>query len=141
MYVEEFLPGQEITVTVMLPRKYVIAKESITKEGYWALPPVRRFNHENGIAPYNGTVAVINNSEVLADEELQQDGIRKLCAQCEKAAELVRAKAPIRIDCRQDAEGKYFLFDLNMKPNMTGASRPHRASQDSLAALAARKIG
>ncbi|WP_244614437.1 hypothetical protein [Elizabethkingia argenteiflava] len=37
--------------------------------------------------------------------------------------------------------GEYLLFDLNMKPNMTGASRPHRQDQDSLTALAARKIG
>jgi D-alanine-D-alanine ligase len=28
-----------------------------------------------------------------------------------------------------------------MKPNMTGASRPHRMDQDSLSALAARAIG
>ena len=113
----------------------------VTPKNYWSLPPVRRFNHHNGIAPYNGVVAVINNSEVLSDEHLNSEQIKKLCLQCETAAQLVNAKAPIRIDCRQNSEGHYYLFDLNMKPNMTGTSRLHRADQDSLTALAARKIG
>ncbi|WP_292010748.1 ATP-grasp domain-containing protein [Chryseobacterium sp.] len=141
LYVEEFLSGEEVTITVMPPGNYKINYEDIHQEHYWSLPPVRRFNHENGIAPYNGTVAVINNSEVLNDTELQSDVILQLCKDCEQATQLVKAKAPIRIDCRANAEGKYFLFDLNMKPNMTGPSRPHRQNQDSLTALAARKIG
>ncbi len=141
LYVEAFLPGQELTITVMPPGNYSIGGSTIHRETYWSLPPVKRFNHENGIAPYNGIVAVIHNSAVLSDEAMQQPDLLILCRQCEKAAELVRAKAPIRIDCRADATGQYFLFDLNMKPNMTGPSRPHRTDQDSLTALAARKIG
>lgn len=141
LYVEEFLSGEEITITVMPPGEYMINHRSILKENYWSLPPVRRFNHQNGIAPYNGTVAVINNSEVLNNERLKSEIMQQLCRYCETAARLVHGKAPIRIDCRSDADGKYFLFDLNMKPNMTGASRPHRQDQDSLTALAARKIG
>ena len=141
IYVEEFLSGQEITITIMPKGKYIINGITEIKSDCWALPPVKRFNHHNGIAPYNGTVAVINNSEVLTDEELQRVDIIQLCKQCEKASKLVNIKAPIRIDCRASIDGKYFLFDLNMKPNMTGASRPHRQDQDSLTALAARKIG
>ncbi|MFT3822830.1 MAG: ATP-grasp domain-containing protein [Chitinophagaceae bacterium] len=141
LYVEEYLPGQELTITVMTPGTYIIDGKEVIKDNYWSLPPVKRFNHQNGIAPYNGTVAVINNSEVLGNDELQQEAIRRLCMQCEQAAKLTGARAPIRIDGRADAKGKYFLFDLNMKPNMTGASRPHRQDQDSLTALAARKIG
>lgn len=45
---------------------------------------------------------------------------------CEKAAQIIQAKAPIRIDCRANQEGKYFIFDLNMKPNMTGPGRKGR---------------
>lgn len=141
LYIEEFLPGEEITISVMTPGKYIINKQIVHKENYWSLPPVRRFDHQNGIAPYNGTVAVINNSEVLSDERLKSPKIQQLCKECETAAKLVNAKAPIRIDCRANADDKYFLFDLNMKPNMTGASRPHRQDHDSLTALAARKIG
>lgn len=141
LYVEAYLPGQEVTITVMPPGSYQINEKDVAKLNYWSLPPVRRFNHENGIAPYNGTVAVINNSEVLNDEELRSEEMLQLCSFCERAAALVGAKAPIRIDCRANHDGKYFLFDLNMKPNMTGASRPHRQDQDSLSALAARKIG
>ncbi len=141
LYVEEYLSGQEITITIMPPGEYCINGKTETKNDYWSLPPVKRFNHENGIAPYNGTVAVIHNSQVLSDEEIHQKDILQVCRYCEQASKLVNAKAPIRIDCRANADGNYFLFDLNMKPNMTGASRPHRQDQDSLSALSARRIG
>lgn len=140
VYVERFLSGQEITVTVMPPGKYQINNAIKRFDKYWSLPAVKRFNHKNGIAPYNGIVAVVNNSAILNDVELNSKKIKEVYLQCEKAANLIKAKAPIRIDCREDENGKYFLFDLNMKPNMTGASRPHRQNQDSLSALAARKI-
>ncbi|MDJ1497254.1 ATP-grasp domain-containing protein [Cytophagaceae bacterium DM2B3-1] len=141
LYLEEFLPGQEVTITVMPPGKYFDKGQEIEYPGYWSLPAVKRFNHESGIAPYNGTVAVTNNSIVLTEEELQTKKIQTLYLQCEKAAALVEAKAPFRIDCWADKNGQYFLFDLNMKPNMTGVARAHRQDQDSLSALAARKIG
>lgn len=57
---EEFLQGEEATVTVMPPN---------AEKGYWALPLVSRFNHQDGIAPYNGTVAVTANSRVVPDCE------------------------------------------------------------------------
>jgi hypothetical protein len=47
---EEFRTGEEATVTVM-PR-------SRPRSDYRALPAVTRFNHEDGIAPHNGNVAV-----------------------------------------------------------------------------------
>jgi D-alanine-D-alanine ligase-like ATP-grasp enzyme len=141
LYVEPYLPGDEITITVMPPGDYAINGNRIAFSNYWSLPPVKRINHQNGIAPYNGTIAVINNSIVMTDNELATDKVKHVCEQCELAAKLVMAKAPIRIDCRADTAGDFFLFDLNMKPNMTGPSRPHRLDQDSLSALAARKIG
>lgn len=139
--VEEFLPGQEVTLTVMPAGRYEIGGQTVEKHNCWSLPPVRRFNHQNGVAPYNGTVAVVSNSQALTQEELEQPAVQTLMRQCEMAAQLVKAKAPIRIDCRQDAAGNYYLFDLNMKPNMTGAGRPGRDDQDSLSTLAARRIG
>lgn len=141
LYIEEYLNGEELTISVMPPGKYLIQGVDVKKDFFWSLPPVRRFNHVKGIAPYNGTVAVINNSEVLIEERIHDPVILELCKYCEQAADLVEAKAPIRIDCRADNAGKYFLFDLNMKPNMTGPSRPHRLDQDSLTALAARAFG
>ncbi|WP_236384073.1 ATP-grasp domain-containing protein [Chitinophaga filiformis] len=141
VYVEKYLQGQEVTITVMPPGRYEIKGVCQEKINYWSLPAVERFNHQNGIAPYNGTVAVVHNSRVLDDAQLQSQKIIAICKQCESAAALVGAKAPVRIDCRQDEQGNYFIFDLNMKPNMTGAARPHRQDQDSLSALAARKIG
>lgn len=141
VYVEQFLSGEEITITVMPPGKYYILGAYVDKTNYWSLSPVRRFNHNNGIAPYNGTVAVIQNSEILSDKEIDKENVQAAIRQCESAASIIQAKAPIRIDCRSDKNGKFFLFDLNMKPNMTGPSRPHRLNQDSLTAIAARKIG
>ena len=141
VYVEQYLRGQEITITVMPPGKYQLNNKTKLIDKYWSLPAVTRFNHKNGIAPYNGVVAVINNSKVMGDKELNAEKIKESYQHCEKAAKLIDAKAPIRIDCRANENGDYFLFDLNMKPNMTGASRSHRKNQDSLSALAARKIG
>lgn len=140
LYLEEYLSGEELTVTVMPPGNYVVEELKLQYEYFWALPAVRRFNHENGVAPYSGQVAIINNSEVLTVEEEVKPAMKTLYEMCQHAAELVGAKAPIRIDCRADENGNYFLFDLNMKPNMTGASRPHREDQDSLTALSARRI-
>ncbi len=141
VYIEEYLTGQEITITVMPKGEYQINNEKKYFEHPWCLPAVKRYNHQNGIAPYNGLVAVMENSEILSDLELNSEEIRNVYSNCIKAAEVVGIKAPIRIDCRANKKGKYFLFDLNMKPNMTGPSRPHRKNQDSLTLLAARKIG
>lgn len=127
--VEQFLSGTEMTVTVLAgspPR---------------ALPPVARFNHDRGVAPYNGTVAVTHNSRALGEEEQAAPAVVAMLEACVAAAGLVAARAPIRIDCRGDADGVLRLFDLNMKPNMTGAGRPGRDDQDSLSAIAARAIG
>ncbi|WP_400080007.1 ATP-grasp domain-containing protein [Winogradskyella sp. R77965] len=141
VYVEQFLSGQEITVTVMPSGTYLINNQKRIFKKPWSLPAVKRFNHIDGIAPYNGIVAVMANSSVLGDGELNSKAIIDVGNHCEKAAELLNIKAPIRIDCRADENGNYFLFDLNMKPNMTGPSRVHRENQDSLTLLAARKIG
>jgi D-alanine-D-alanine ligase len=141
VYIEPYLEGQEVTVTVMPPGSYLIDERMVIKDKHWSLPTVKRFNHENGIAPYNGVVAIVNNSAVLQESEENSAAVLLVSNECAQAGSVINAKAPIRIDCRADEQGKYFLFDLNMKPNMTGASRPHRMDQDSLTALAARAIG
>lgn len=35
---------------------------------------------------------------------------------CRRVGEHIGARAPIRIDCRHDADGHYRIFDVNMKP-------------------------
>ncbi len=141
LIVEEFLAGEELTVTVMPPGRYDIGGELRDQEHFWPLPPVRRFNHQRGIAPYNGTVAVINNSVVIEPRRHREAPVQRLLEHCIHAAELINPTAPIRIDCRASADGGYKLFDLNMKPNMTGAGRPGRENQDNLSCLAARAVG
>jgi D-alanine-D-alanine ligase len=136
--VEEFLPGQELTVTAMAPAS---AGESNESNRPCVLPPVRRFNHENGVAPYNGVVAVTGNSSVLSKDELLDSKVAALMQACAGTFIEVGALAPIRIDCRADTQGDYKIFDVNMKPNMTGAGRPGREDQDSLTAIAARALG
>lgn len=140
--VEQYLSGQEITLTVMPPGTYVFDGQERVCPDYWCLPPVKRFNHHDGVAPYNGTVAVIDNSQVLTAMERASVAVQQVMQDCATAARLVKARAPIRIDCRQASTAdQYFLFDVNMKPNMTGAGRSGRENQDSLSALAARAIG
>ncbi len=129
--IEQYLSGAEMTVTV-LPR----ADGEVI-----ALPPVLRFNHHEGVAPYNGVVAVTRNSRALTGEEQAASAVLRMVEQCVTAARLMKARAPIRIDCRADEHGVLRLFDLNMKPNLTGAGRPGRADQDSLSTIAARAMG
>ncbi len=140
-YIEYYLSGQEITISVMPKGKYQLDNETKHFDKPWCLPAVKRMNHDNGIAPYNGLIAVMENSLVLDDDELKSVEILEVYENCIKAAELIDIKAPIRIDCRANEKGQYFLFDLNMKPNMTGPSRQHRKNQDSLTLLAAKKMG
>lgn len=110
---EEYLAGKEATLTVMPP--------SSECPRYWCLPPVCRFNHVDGIAPYNGTVAVTANSHVveLQDQNIdpEHEQYRAIMRECERVAEVIQTTAPIRIDIRQFREGGPFaLFDINMKP-------------------------
>jgi D-alanine-D-alanine ligase len=136
LIVEQYLGGDELTVTVFADKAGPAGEI-----GCRALPPVLRFNHVHGVAPYNGAVAVTRNSRVLSDAEQQAPKVAALLDHCLAAARLVGARAPIRIDCRADARGAFRLFDLNMKPNLTGAGRPGRDDQDGLTAIAARGIG
>lgn len=109
---EQYLSGEECTVTVMPP--------SSLHEDYWALPIVTRFNHDKGIAPYNGVVAVTANSRVVSQEEMGKDErYGEVVKECVDVARLLRVTAPIRVDVRRFGKGKgekFALFDVNMKP-------------------------
>ena len=137
LIVEEYLPGIEVTITVMPPGRYHINGRIESINTHWSMPPVERFNHVKGIAPYNGVVAVTQNSRVLNKISAP---LKELARYCEVGAQCVGAVAPIRVDCRSKENGQFYIFDLNMKPNMTGSGRPGRDDQDSLSCMAARKI-
>lgn len=123
---EEFLAGQEATITVMAPTP--------ARPRYWSMPPVVRFNHDSGIAPYNGTVAVTANSRVATADEINDDPAYKdAMRQCEAVAELIGATAPIRVDVRRFKEGSEFaLFDINMKPVSSSMSLVEDVADDEL---------
>ncbi|KAF4334191.1 fungal specific transcription factor domain protein [Fusarium beomiforme] len=152
---EQYLAGEEATVTVMPP---------VCGEGrYWVLPVVTRFNHIDGVAPYNGSMAVTGNSRAITATEGSQAAYKQIAEECERAAEELAVTAPIRIDVRRfkdSADSKFALFDVNMKPilsvssrsaqsvandfrlqNMTGPGRPGREDQASLTLLAAEALG
>ncbi|MDN3641215.1 ATP-grasp domain-containing protein [Lutimonas halocynthiae] len=141
VYAESYLSGNEITVTIMPPGSYNLNGKKQLLKKHWCLPPVLRYNHQNGIAPYSGNVAVIHNSKVLSAKERKESNIQKVLSQCAQAASILKVKAPIRIDCRANQAGAYYLFDLNLKPNMTGNIRIGRKDQNSLSALAASAMG
>jgi len=136
--IEEFLPGPEITITVMPPGLYSNSGIDVYYEEYWSLPPVKRENHESGIAPYNGTVAITQNSFVVDHPD---PNMKKALAQCEDVGRIVGGSMPIRIDCRANSEHEYKIIDVNLKPNMTGPGRPGRDNQSSLTQLAAANFG
>lgn len=139
LMVEEFLDGEEMTVTVMPPASpRPDGTRSVT---HWALRPVYRFDQRGGVAPYNGDVPVTANSIAIDRERLGDPAIAAMMDACVTAASLVDARTTIRIDCRADGDGLFKLFDLNMKPNMTGPGRPGRDDQDCLSAIAARADG
>lgn len=139
LMVEEFLDGEEVTVTVMPPASP--RPDGTAGPEHWALRPVRRFDQRDGVAPYNGDVPVTANSVAMEEGRLSDPDVIAMIAACVEAARLVEARAAIRIDCRQDPAGAFRLFDLNMKPNMTGPGRPGRDDQDSLSAIGARADG
>lgn len=106
---EEYLAGEEATITVMPP--------SSERPDHWSTLPVSRFNHADGVAPYNGVVAVTTNSRVLTEEDMKDPAYGNVMRECEKVAKLIGATAPIRIDVRRFHEGSGFaIFDINMKP-------------------------
>jgi carbamoylphosphate synthase large subunit len=111
--IEEFLSGEEATITVMPPSR---------SQGYYALPPVTRFNHFDGVAPWNGTVAVTANSRVVTSEEMEQDRAwRMVMRECEEVGKLLGATGMLRIDVRrfggeEKDSSKFAIFDVNMKP-------------------------
>lgn len=139
LMIEEFLDGEEVTVTVMPPASPMPGGG--LSPAHWALRPVLRFDQLDGVAPYNGDVAVTANSVALDAARMADPDVVAMLEACTSAARLVGARAAIRIDCRQDADGVFRLFDLNMKPNMTGRGRPGRDDQDCLSAIAARADG
>jgi hypothetical protein len=132
---EQFLPGEEITITVMP------AAAHPGEDAPFALPPIRRFDQVGDVAPYNGDVPVSHNSVALTLDECADLAIVAVTAACERAAALLEIRATMRIDCRADSDGTFLLFDVNAKPNLTGAGRPGREDEDSLSTLAAAAIG
>lgn len=107
--VEEYLTGEEATITVMPP--------SPERREYWSMPPVTRFNHADGIAPYSGVTAVTANSRAVTEKEMEDPAYGTIMEESKKVAQLIRATAPIRVDVRRFSESSNFaLFDINMKP-------------------------
>jgi carbamoylphosphate synthase large subunit len=156
---EEYLAGEEATITVFPPS----SEEG--KEDYWASPIVTRFNHEDGVAPFNSIVAVASNSRVITCEEFEADvHYQNAAKECEEVARLLKVTSAMRVDVRRLREGGEFaLFDINMKPvspelffplakhklpwmanafkNMTGPGRPGREDQASLTLLSVEGLG
>ncbi|KAJ5089659.1 hypothetical protein N7532_008343 [Penicillium argentinense] len=142
---EEYLNGEEGTITIMPPSQESLLGSDLQdlRTRHWALPPVTRFNHVDGIAPYSGNVAVKLNSRAVTAAEIEADpSYAAIMKECETVAELLQTTAPLRIDIRRfGPKTKFALFDINMKPNITGPGRPGRENQTSLMGLAAESLG
>ncbi len=138
LLVEPALPGIEITVTVMPSGEYDIAGRVVPHETCWTLPIIERFGHVAGIMPYSGVVAVRDNSRVWQMSNAPGEELARCCADIGTSLGI---RAPLRIDARADGNGRFRIFDVNMKPNLTGPGRPGRDNQASLVAMAGEAIG
>lgn len=118
--VEEYLNGEEGTITIMPPSQEALPGQEPSDRftQYWALPPVTRFNHVDGIAPYSGKVAVTVNSRAVTADEVDADpAYGAVMRECETVASLLQTRAPLRIDIRRfGPKLRFALFDINMKP-------------------------
>ncbi|KAJ9107409.1 hypothetical protein QFC21_000859 [Naganishia friedmannii] len=138
---EEFLSGEEITISVMPPGEY---DEPVgTQLTHWTLPIVIRSQHINDVTPYSGVQAVSLNSAAITPERYLEDKAEyeKVERRVKRAGEIMGTRAVVRIDCRRNRQGEFKLFDVNMKPNASGPGRPGRDDWTSLVAMSAQAIG
>lgn len=136
--VESYLPGQEVTVSVLPPGDYRGRKTRFIKDHHWALPPVIRQGHVDGMMPYSGVAPVAGNSAVA--NQVPQE-LANFVAQCESLADSLNPRGVVRVDGRQDGQGIFRMVDVNFKPNLSGPGRPGRDGQASLVAMAAEAAG
>lgn len=135
--IEEFLSGRELAVTVMPPGTYETADGIRTEATHFALPAIERTGHHGGVMPFSGVVPIQSNSKPAGDDAQ----LREFAGHAVRVAQLLKATAPIRIDCRADANGVIKAIDINMKPSMTGPGRPGREQMINLSAMSAGEIG
>lgn len=140
LMLENFLEGSEITITLMPAGQYELGDYPKTYSRPWVLPPIVRRGHVAGVVPYLQDLADEETTEVLSRDEREAREVKFACRQSERAAHFLDIKAPVRIDCRSDSKGDFFMFDINMKPNLTGPGRPGRENQESLSAMSARAL-
>lgn len=135
--IEEYLSGRELAVTVMPPGTYETADGVRSEATHWPLPAIERSGHHGGVMPFSGVVPIQSNSKPAGDD----DQLREFGRHAVRVAQLLKATAPIRIDCRADANGVIKAIDINMKPSMTGPGRPGREQMINLSAMSGREIG
>ena len=87
--------------------------------------------------PFSGVVPIQSNSKPAGDD----DQLREFGRHAVRVAQSLKATAPIRIDCRADANGVIKAIDINMKPSMTGPGRPGREQMINLPAMSGGEIG
>jgi D-alanine-D-alanine ligase len=134
---EEYLSGRELAVTVMPPGSYETFDGMRSQATHWTLPAIERTGHHGGVMPFSGVVPIQSNSKPAGDD----DRIREFGQHAVRVAQFLKATAPIRIDCREDANGVIKAIDINMKPSMTGPGRPGREQMINLSAMSADEIG
>jgi D-alanine-D-alanine ligase-like ATP-grasp enzyme len=134
---EEYLSGRELAVTVMPPGTYATTDGLHSEATHWTLPAIERTGHHGGVMPFSGVVPIQSNSKPAGDD----DQVRAFAQHAIRVAQFLRATSPIRIDCREGADGVIKAIDINMKPSMTGPGRPGREQMINLSALAGKEIG
>lgn len=127
--VEEYLGGEEGTIAVLPPAM------DDPKGRYMALPFVERFDQTDGVMAYSGKTPVSVNSCAKTMEEIERDrSYGDAMRQCEVVADLLKARAAVRIDVRRGKNGRFRVFDVNVKPvshAWRGKSERKRSRRDA----------
>jgi D-alanine-D-alanine ligase len=121
----------------MPPGTYETAVGMHNEPTHWVLPAIERTGHHGGVMPFSGVVPIQSNSKPAGDD----DQIREFGQHAVRVAQFLKATAPIRIDCREGANGVIKAIDINMKPSMTGPGRPGREQMINLSAMSGGEIG
>ena len=135
---EEHLPGNEITITILPKGFYRQNGGWLHNSGCWTLKTLCRFGHKNGILPSISDVPPEKNVECLKE---CNEASKKILYESKRLADGLKIYSPLRIDCRKNSDGIYRMFDINVKPSLTTSLRTNNLNKRSIVEISASHSG
>jgi hypothetical protein len=112
VFIQEYLRGPEVAVTVMPPTP--------DNPFHWPLPFVIRTDHEDGKAPDGDSATVTSTSRLVFPKEWDRDpAFARLARVCEIAARALAVTGPILVGARKATLKRGEPFDIfNIQPDL-----------------------